>query len=85
MLEYSSISGFESVQLAIQTARSINARREKNGQPPRWTHIVEFMVDGHGGQACAKHGPEGHFLVWGDSEILASSAGDPIPIPEERR
>ncbi len=85
MLEHSGISGFQSFQAAIQTARSVNSARAKAGQPPRWTHVVEFMVDGHLGQACAPCGPEEHFLVWGEPDPLASSGGDPVPIPEERR
>jgi hypothetical protein len=80
-LLYRGISVWEGRDKAIEEGQGVNRGFIEAGRPRRWSHVVEFTVDGHKGQAFAEEGPTGHFSVWGEAKELASSAGTPVPIP----
>jgi hypothetical protein len=82
-LLYRGISAWLSGGKAIEEAQAANRGYLAGGRPRRWTHVVEFTVDGHDGQVFAEEGPRDHFSVWGEPADLASSAGVPVPIPPE--
>jgi hypothetical protein len=80
ILMYQGISAYEDRGRAASMAGRVNESLERKGKPPRWTHIAEFLVDGHAGVVYAKTRSDGHFSVWGEPELLASSVGAIEPI-----
>lgn len=80
ILMYQGISAYEDPGRAASMAVPVNDRLERRGKLPRWTHVAEFLVDGHAGMVCARTRADGHFTVWGEPEVLASSVGTIQPI-----
>jgi hypothetical protein len=78
--QYQGISAFDDPRVGVRLARSVNEARRRKGQPPRWTHIARFVVDGHSGQVVADTRSQGHFSVWGDPAALASTVRQVLPI-----
>jgi hypothetical protein len=81
VLIYRAISAWDSEAKAIEEALAANGHFVKQGRSPKWTHVVEFPVDGHLGHAYAEEGAAHHFEVWAEPADLASKAGTPVPIP----
>jgi hypothetical protein len=77
---YRGISTFDTLDAARSMGQMTNERLAQNQSKPRWTHVAEFLVDGHIGQMTAHTPPEGHYLVWAEPFDLASSIVDIYPI-----
>jgi hypothetical protein len=80
LLMYQGISAYADPSRAASMAGSVNERLIRKGNQPRWTHIAEFVVDGHMGFAYAPTRSDGHFTVWGEPDLLASTVGAVSPI-----
>ena len=61
---HAGVSVWDEKDRAIEEARIVNEGLRAAGRAPRWTHVVEFHVDGHRGHAWADDsGPEGHHTI----------------------
>ncbi len=81
---YAGVSVWDDPSRALDEARIVNDGLREEGRNPKWTHVVEFHVDGHRGHVWADDsGPDGHFTVWGEPRHFASIAAEYLPIPIE--